>query len=72
MHVTTLHVQVQLDGELRLALPREMAGRGVVVTIQSDPVTEVWPDEFFAKFAGCIPEFPDAASEGAYEQREPL
>ncbi len=72
MHVMTLHLQVQLDGELRLALPREMAGRGVVVTIQAEPVTGTWPEELFAKFAGCMPEFPYVEQQGQHEERVAL
>ena len=72
MHVMTLHLQVKFDGELRLALPREMAGRGVVVTIQAEPVTEAWPEQFFAKFAGCMSELPHVEPQGRYEEREAL
>ena len=57
---------------MRLALPREMAGRGVVVTIQAEPVTEAWPEQFLAKFAGCMSELPHVEPQGRYEEREAL
>ena len=33
---------------------------------------QVWPQDFIARFSGCMPDFPDIASEGAYELRRPL
>jgi len=31
-----------------------------------------WPQDFIARFSGCIPDFPDLPAEGAYEARPPL
>jgi hypothetical protein len=31
-----------------------------------------WPQDFIARFSGCMPDFPDIPPEGAYEHRQPL
>ena len=31
-----------------------------------------WPDDFFDRFAGSLPDFPDILSEGEYESREEI
>jgi hypothetical protein len=31
-----------------------------------------WPPDFFEKFVGCLPDFPDIEPEGEYENRKAL
>lgn len=49
----------------------------IIVLPLDDESTEgaadhVWPQDFIARFSGCMPDFPDLASEGEYELRRPL
>ena len=44
----------------------------VIVLVESPDVAGNalgWPEDFFARFAGCLPDFPVRESEGAYEIR---
>ncbi len=40
--------------------------------IPSNQVQSAWPADFFDKFVGCLPDFPDIENEGDYEKREAL
>lgn len=47
----------------------------IIVLPVSDELTETtahWPANFFDKFVGCLPDFPEIESEGDYENREVL
>jgi hypothetical protein len=49
----------------------------IVLPVYDEP-TEItsnqaqWPADFFDKFVGCLPDFPEIESEGDYENREVL
>ena len=54
------------------ALPVGAQVELIVMAVPASVDTLGWPDDFFTRFAGCLPEFPARESEGVYEIREEL
>lgn len=54
------------------ALPVGAQVEVIVMAVPAPVETLGWPDDFFTRFAGCLPEFPIRESEGVYEIREKL
>jgi hypothetical protein len=54
------------------ALPVGAQVEVIVMAVPATVDTLGWPDDFFTRFAGCLPEFPIRESEGIYEIREEL
>ena len=53
-----------------------VGARVKVIVILESPAAATdalgWPADFFTRFAGSLPDFPDLESEGGYETREGL
>lgn len=68
---------VQTAGILEIRSPELPIGARVEVIVLVEPGTAPgdmlgWPADFFATFAGCLPDFPARESEGVYEARAEL
>ncbi len=77
-----LKSHVGTDGVLRLETSVGFTDKDVEVILVINEVTldqdiekkldNVWPDDFFKKTFGSVPDFPKRSSQGDYELREPL
>lgn len=79
MQSFSLRAHVDEDGILKMELPTNLSDTDVEVVIVFHPVKTTtgkvhpsWPEGFFEKTAGSIPDFPDRASQGEYEVRDDL
>jgi len=79
MESMELRTRVGPDGILQVFMPDDMAGREIRVVVvfealrpdqksQSHAKTK-WPENYFDKVAGSIPDFPEIEHEGDFEQR---
>ena len=61
---------------ITIAVPAAFRNHKVeIIVLPLDEETAVgqgWPQDFIARFSGCMPDFPDMPSAGAYEHRQPL
>ncbi len=63
-----------------LTVPEELRHRKVEITIQpaaesalrTKGIEQGWPEGFFARYAGSLPDFPDIEFEGDFEDRASL
>ncbi len=79
MESMELKTRVGPDGILKVFMPSDMAGEEIRVvmvfeTLRHGPKSQSgakanWPENFFDKVAGSIPDFPDIEYEGDFEQR---
>ena len=70
------------SGTIAIVLPEELCRQRVEIIVlpleEQKPENETgkqslgWPQGFFERFAGSIPDFPNIESEGDYEKREVL
>lgn len=76
MQSLTLHTRVGQDGILKLETPIGLRNTELDVVLVLNPITgkdtKGWPPGFFERTFGCIPDFPDRASQGEYETRNAL
>ena len=68
---------VKSGGVIEIRSPELPVGARVkVIVILESPAPAAdalgWPADFFAQFAGSLPDFPEPESEGGYEAREEL
>ncbi len=53
-------------------LPEGAVAEVIVILERPGTGSPGWPEGFFERFAGSLPDFPDIESEGDYEVREAL
>jgi hypothetical protein len=68
---------VTTEGVLEIRSSELLAGTRVeVIILVETPLASRddlgWPEDFFATFAGCLPDFPARESAGDYETRAEL
>lgn len=68
---------ITTEGVLEIRSSELPVGARVEIIIIVEPDTAPtdalgWPADFFATFAGCLPDFPDRESPGPYETRAEL
>jgi len=68
---------IKTKGVLEIRSPALLQGSHVeVIIIVEPPASQAnapdWPEDFFATFAGCLPNLHEPESEGDYETREEL
>jgi len=75
----TLRTHVGEDGILKIEIPTGLSDTDVEVVVIFHPVKTTtekvhpsWPESFFEKTAGSIPDFPERAPQGEYEVRNEL
>ena len=79
MQSFSLRTHVGGDGVLRVEIPTDLSDTDVEVVIVFQPVKTTtekvhpsWPEGFFEKTVGSIPDFPERAPQGEYEVRDDL
>lgn len=66
--ITTDTITIQVPVEMR-----HHRVEIILLPLDDDaPGQRVWPTDFFERFAGCLPDFPQPLPEGDYESRKPL
>jgi len=57
-----------------IKIPQELRNKTleIIVLPLEDINNSSWPKDFFNKFVGCLPDFPDIEAEGDYENRKQL
>lgn len=65
-----LETHVSDKGEVTIAVPEQYRDLDVSLLVEVSAKRRTWPDDFFTKVAGSIPDFPDVESEGDFEQRK--
>lgn len=75
MQSLILHTRIGKDGVLKIETPIGLKDTGLDVVLVLNPTgkeVKSWPPGFFERTFGSIPDFPDRASPGDYETRNPL